>query len=54
MHIYWVELHLVPSKDVEHFRQIGEVVLSMDAFHQHVVDIYFHGLPDLLRKHLVH
>lgn len=26
----------------------------MKAFHQHIINIYFHGLPNLLRKHLVH
>ena len=40
-------------EEVKRFAQVAEIVRTLDALHQHVVDVYLHGMPDLIFEHAV-
>ena len=50
----WVQLHFVFLKNFEGLPQVLDVLLGLETFHQHVVNIHLYSVADLLFKHLVH
>ena len=47
----WVELHLVGMQDVAHFSQVGEMILRIQTFYQHVVHVNLHYSTYLCSTH---
>ena len=41
-----IQLHLILSKNIEAIFQVPNMLTHSLALHQHIVYIYFHGLPD--------
>jgi len=44
--LLWVELHVERSKSVKRLLQITTMIPLGLTFHNHVVDVYFHGLTN--------
>ena len=49
-----VQLHLILFKNIETVFQVSNLRTHSLVIPQHVIYIYFHGLPDQWGKHLVH
>ena len=45
-----VEFHVVPAEDVEHFREVVDMIAGLFWFDQHVIHIHLHGFPNLVFK----